>query len=140
MTYAKLMHEDFMQRNDYNCAEAMLSAANEAYELNLDERSLRMASPFGGGMGCEHACGALTGGLMALGCMRGRTVAHQDTRLAALRDAYVERFRERFGSIDCSTIKPAHRSETRGCAPVVEAAAVLLEEILSRPATPSSAG
>ena len=139
MTYAKLMHDDFMLRNDYNCAEAMLIAANEAYELDLDERSLRIASPFGGGMGCEHACGALTGGLMVLGCMRGQTVSHQDPRLAALRDAYVQSFRERFGSVDCAAIKPAHRSETRGCAPVVETAAVLLEEILSRPATPSSA-
>jgi C_GCAxxG_C_C family probable redox protein len=138
MTYAKLMRENFMARNDYNCAEAMLNAANEAYELGLDGRTLRMASPFGGGMGCEHACGALTGGLMALGCLRAPTVAHQDPQLAELRDAYVRNFRTHFGSIDCGAIKATHRSETLGCAPVVEAAADLLEEILARPVTPSS--
>ena len=61
MTYSELVAADYMAKNDYNCAETMLQAANEVYGLGLDERALHAASPFGGGMGRERACGALTG-------------------------------------------------------------------------------
>jgi C_GCAxxG_C_C family probable redox protein len=130
MRYADLVRDDYMLRNDYNCSETMLVAANEAYGLGLDERALHVASPFGGGMGRERACGALTGALMALGAMRSRDWSHRDDRLGELRDEFVRRFEERFGSLDCAEIKKTHRSETRGCQAVVEIAAGLLQEIL----------
>ena len=37
---------------DYNCAETILRAANDEYQLGLDEAALRLAAGFGGGMGC----------------------------------------------------------------------------------------
>ena len=131
MGYSDLVRDDYMARNDYNCSETMLVAANEAYQLRLDERALHVASPFGGGMGVERACGALTGSLMALGFMRSSDWAHRDARLGELRDEFVRRFTERFGSLDCSQIKKTHRTETRGCQAVVEIAAELLEQLLA---------
>ena len=131
MSYAELVAADYMLRNDYNCAETMLVAANEAYELGLDERALHAASPFGGGMGRERACGALTGALMAIGCMRARDWSHRDAHVGELRDEFMRRFEERFGSLDCCEIKKTHRSETRGCQEVVAIAAGILEDVLS---------
>lgn len=131
MGLAELVRNDYMIRNDFNCAEAMLRAANEAYDLGLGEQALRVASPFGGGMGYEGSCGALTGGLMALGVLRGTAVAHQDPELGRLRDEFVQRFRERFGSVSCNEIKPVHRTPERGCSSAVEIAAEILEELLS---------
>ncbi|MFW6292381.1 MAG: C-GCAxxG-C-C family protein [Spirochaetota bacterium] len=130
MRYYDLISDDYMLRNDYNCAETMLVGANEAYAIGLDTKALHAASAFGGGMGRERACGALTGALMALGCMRSSDWAHKDARLGELRDDFVRRFESTFGSLDCAVIKQTHRSETRGCQAVVEIAASLVEEVL----------
>ena len=42
--------------NDFNCAEAMMHAANEAYQLNLSEETFHAFSGFGGGCGCGRGC------------------------------------------------------------------------------------
>ncbi len=130
--YAELIKSNYMKKNDFNCAETMFRAADEVFSLDLPESALRAASGFGGGMGKEHACGALTGALMALGVLRSSGVAHQDPEFGALRDAFVERFEERFGSLDCAPIKREHRTLLRGCSAVVEIASELLQEILNK--------
>ena len=33
----------------YNCAESLIRAGNEYYNLNLDENALKMTGAFGGG-------------------------------------------------------------------------------------------
>ena len=53
-------------KQGYNCAEAMLRAINMAWGLRLSDESLRLAAGFGGGMGCEDACGAMTGAVAGL--------------------------------------------------------------------------
>ncbi len=131
MRYSDLMADDYMLKNDYNCAEAMLRAANEAYDLGLSEQALRAASPFGGGMGREGVCGALTGALMALGVLRCSGKQHQDPRLGELRDELVRRFEERFGSTECRCLKATHRDPVRGCSPITEGAAEILETVLA---------
>ena len=131
MKYSRLVADDYMQKHDYNCSETMLQAANEAYRIGLSDAALRAASPFGGGMGREDACGALTGALMTLGILRGTGKAHQDPRLGELRDELVRRFDARFGSIECARLKATHRDAVRGCAPITEGAAEILEEILA---------
>lgn len=131
MTYSRLVANDYMHRNDFNCAETMLHAANEAYEIGLSEQTMRVASPFGGGMGHEGACGAMTGALMALGAMRGNGKSHQDPRLGELRDEFVRRFEGRFGSTLCATIKARYRDPVKNCQVVVEGAAEILEEVMA---------
>ena len=129
--YADLIKSDYMLRNDFNCAETMFRAADEVYRLELPEHALRAAAGFGGGLGVERACGALTGALMALGALRAAGVSHQDPEFGAIRDSFVARFRERFGSIDCDAIKKTYRTEERGCSAVVEIAAEIVDELLA---------
>ena len=50
-------------KQGYNCAEAMLRAINMAWGLRLSDESLRLAAGFGGGMGCEDACGGRSRGM-----------------------------------------------------------------------------
>lgn len=132
MKYSDLVADDYMLKNDYNCAETMLHAANQAYDLGLSEEAMRVASAFGGGMGREDACGAMTGALMALGILRGTGKSHQDPRMGELRDEFVRRFEERFGSVECRCLKTTHKDPVRGCAPITEGAAEILQEILDR--------
>lgn len=52
----------------YNCAQSVLIPFSE--ELGLDkEMAYKVAGGFGGGMRTGSVCGAITGGIMALGLM-----------------------------------------------------------------------
>lgn len=130
MGYSDLVADGYMARHDFNCAETMFNAANEHYAIGLDAHCLKAASGFGGGLGRELACGALTGGMMALGCLFARERSHRDPRMNEIRDRYVNAFAQHFGSTECCDIKRTHRHPELGCRPVVARAAKILEEII----------
>lgn len=52
----------------YNCAQAVLVPFAEKAGMSL-EQACAVAQAFGGGMQTGNVCGAITGGLMALGVM-----------------------------------------------------------------------
>jgi C_GCAxxG_C_C family probable redox protein len=88
----------------FNCAQAVLGAF--AADFGLDqETAMRLASPFGGGMGrTAGICGAVSGALMVLGLRYGmarpedRQAKEQAYRLAA---AFIDRFEASQGSVAC---------------------------------------
>lgn len=91
----------------YNCSQSVLLAFAE--ELGLSpELAARVAAGFGGGMGRTGSiCGAVTGGVMALGLMHGSTnpddkVAKEHT--AAQARAFFEAFRAEHGSLTCEDL------------------------------------
>lgn len=69
-TKADVAVEKFL--SGYNCAQSVLYAFGP--DLGLDaERALKVATGFGGGMGGRgEVCGAVTGGILALGLKFGR--------------------------------------------------------------------
>ena len=91
----------------YNCAQAVLFAY--APGLGLDgETSLKLATGFGAGMGRRgEVCGAVTGGILALGLKYGRG-GRQDR--SATEETYqktlelMARFEERHGSCLCRVL------------------------------------
>lgn len=114
----------------YNCAETMLNGCDECFGLGLDRKARKMAEPFGKGMYVEKTCGALTGGLMALGVLFAQDKPTENSLMKEAAREWVERFEARFDSLDCKAIKEKHRHPQEKCAPVIMAAASLLEEIV----------
>lgn len=107
----------------YNCAQATLIPFAEA--LGLDHQTMyRVASQFGSGMRRGSVCGAVTGGLMALG-LRGA-----DNHTAA---EFQRLFRERVGALDCAQLlqNAKERGEDRAahCDRMVLTAVALVEEL-----------
>ncbi len=99
-----------------NCAVTLLMAANEQYQLGLEERDFALMAGFGGGMGCGDACGALTGALAALGLIYPKVV--KDPSPAGLKEdsARLNReFEEALGARDCETLKKKYRVEQTKC-------------------------
>ncbi|MCJ7770019.1 C-GCAxxG-C-C family protein [Candidatus Bathyarchaeota archaeon] len=99
--------EDFVREYfgaEGNCSETVLLAAANEWGI---KNSLvpRIATAFGGGIGRQgQLCGALSGGIMAIGIKCGRDVP-QDLeardRSYALARELQRRFRNEFGFVDC---------------------------------------
>ncbi len=120
------------KREDLNCAETILHAADRAYNLGLPHSALKLAAGFGGGMGVESTCGVLTGASMVFSAMFVRERGHESDRVKQLNSELFERLRETFGHIDCAPIKDRWRDEADGCLPVMLEGARVLQEIIDR--------
>lgn len=121
---------DYYENKDCNCAEAVIRAANDEYDLGINEQGLKAFGGFGGGMQCGNVCGALSGGLGAISAKEIKTCAHQTESLAPKCRAMMDGFKEKFGSAFCTKVKADHSSKTQRCWKVVEGAAEVLEEIM----------
>jgi C_GCAxxG_C_C family probable redox protein len=91
----------------FNCAQSTFLPFAKAYGLGEKEAAL-LASSFGAGMGrTQEYCGAVTGGMMALGLDCGFSdptdQGGKDRALAATK-AFLADFRARFGSLRCKDL------------------------------------
>jgi C_GCAxxG_C_C family probable redox protein len=93
-----------MRAAGYNCAQSVLVVF--CADLNLDkETAMKLATGFGAGMARkQEVCGAVTGGIMAIGLKFGRGLA--DERPATentylLVGKFMERFADQHGSCLC---------------------------------------
>ena len=88
-------------RQNFNCAQSVLVAF--APQLGLDEsQALKIASPFGGGVARRgQVCGAVTGGLMALGLAQGADTPAGKEDAYRLGQEFLQRFESRHATILC---------------------------------------
>jgi C_GCAxxG_C_C family probable redox protein len=102
---------------------------------DLDPQRVRMATGFAGGVGDtqQEMCGALSGGVMVIGALYGRSSLAEDDWLALqLATRYRERFASEMGETRCGPLREwVHATGGPGsCAFVVERAARILLELL----------
>lgn len=101
----------------FNCTQAVVGAF--AGEMGIDtETALKIASPFGGGVGrLREVCGAVSGMMMVLGALYGycdpsvktaKPELYEKVRLLA------DRFAEENGSIICRELLNLRKGETGG--------------------------
>lgn len=119
-------------REDLNCAESILKAANTAYKMKLNKTSLKLAAGFGGGMGIESTCGALTGSIMILSHLFVKKRAHESQYIGDLSKEFMEIFYIRMSTIDCKNLKEKYSDPETQCRPIVQEAALILEQIIDR--------
>lgn len=117
---------------DFNCAETMLYAANEEYNLNLDKKALKTMAAFGGGMAIESICGAVTGSLAVLGIMFTKERAHESEKVKQLSQEFFKEFEEKLSTSNCKELKEKYRNEEIRCSSILYAAAEVLENIIAK--------
>jgi len=93
----------------FNCAQAVFLPFARDYGLG-EEAGARIASSFGAGMGRTQAtCGAVTGGLMAIGLKygfsKGDDQARKDLVLARTKE-FIANFKGKFGTTLCKELLP----------------------------------
>jgi C_GCAxxG_C_C family probable redox protein len=90
-------------REGYNCAQSVLLTMFEHWN-GKSAAIPKIATAFGGGIGrCGSVCGALTGGVMALGIRYGTNEPSLEKRLKAyeLAQKFYKRFEKQHGSVLC---------------------------------------
>ncbi|EPY6471859.1 C-GCAxxG-C-C family protein [Clostridium sporogenes] len=68
--------EDYYRNGDFYCSEAVVKTIRDEFKIEVSDDAIAMASGFPvgmGGSGCT--CGAIAGGIMALGMVFGRKEA-----------------------------------------------------------------
>lgn len=130
---------------DWLCAEAVLRSVTEAHGVS-SPLIPRIATPLCAGMGrAGGPCGALTGGLLALGVLRGRDEPDREAWLAmqSLALEFTTRFAQRFGATTCPGLLGVDLNDPMGqrkfaaeemkqkkCREYVLGAVALVEEVL----------
>lgn len=85
----------------FNCAQSILAAFSAQSGVSSDV-ALRLAAPFGAGMGrLGETCGALSGALMVLGLRYAGAGAEGKEQIYAITREFLEQFRQQHGTTLC---------------------------------------
>ena len=112
------------KRCGLNCAQAVLSTYADIAGID-EETAIRLAGPFGGGMGTmEGTCGAIVGAGLVLGLAnKGKSPSTKQMR------QIMNKFQERNGATQCKMMKGVGTGKVlRECDDCVADAAEFLEE------------
>ena len=140
----RLLAEQYFLKG-YSCSQAIVLAYKDL--IKLDEKTcLKIASPFGGGMGrLRETCGAFSGALIVLGYLKGNPTLDikKKTKLYETIQLMAKDFIKANGFLRCrdllnlhnkSTAKPSKRNAQyyahRPCQKIVGNAASILEKYL----------
>jgi C_GCAxxG_C_C family probable redox protein len=110
------------KRCGLNCAQAVLCAYADLAGID-EETAIRLAAPFGAGMGnMEGTCGAITGAGLMLGLVSQGPATKQMRQI-------MNKFQERNGATQCKLLKGVGTGKVlRECSDCVADAAEFLEE------------
>ena len=114
---------------DLNCAECIMYAANEEYDLNLKEETLKVMAGFGGGMATGDVCGVITGAIGVIGIMFTEVSGHKSPRVREMTRELINNFNEKFGYIKCVDLKREYKDVKR-CTLMIEIGSEILESII----------
>jgi C_GCAxxG_C_C family probable redox protein len=118
----------------YHCSEAMLVGIGSLL-ISLHPQTIKMSTGFAGGIGStkSEVCGALSGGVMVIGGLYGRTDPKtNDEKCQQLCAEYQRRFEKEFGCVQCAELKAnwVGKPGQERCVQLVERAAGILLDVL----------
>ncbi|MBN1780845.1 C_GCAxxG_C_C family protein [bacterium] len=118
-----------------NCAESVLRSVVWHTHGEQGDRLSRIATPFGGGVGGsrEELCGALAGGVMAIGFVAGRDHGTEDAMVSKSMAAELrQRFVNALACTQCSALLDimGPQEDSQQCAHVVAQTAGWVIDIL----------
>ena len=135
-----------MYRGGYNCAQAVFACCGEKFGFPRD-LAIRVAQGFGGGMCMGATCGAVTGGIMAIGLKHAKKAPDDNTSKAKAHDLvveFVQRFKDRNRSVLCNDLLGLDMGTSDGqrlaretglfkkiCPKMVRDAAEIIDDLLS---------
>lgn len=112
-----------------NCAEGILKAANDVYNLGISDTEVALFKGFGKGYGCGLTCGALsacTGVLSRMYPDKTKDEMHE------ICSGMVSAFNEKLGDTLCAPLEARNKTPESRCLKTVTACADVLEEYIDK--------
>ena len=127
----KDIFEKYYFDGNYNCAETMIRAANEYYDLELHDRDMIMVGGYGAGMQCGSTCGAVLSAVSVLSMKYIEERAHDSKDIRPVTQLLMRKFNEKYGSTLCKDIKPQSFNPEYRCKKTIESACDILESVIN---------
>ena len=120
-------YDKYYFEGNYNCAETIIRAANECYELGLHDRDMIMMGAYGAGIQTGNTCGAILASAAVLSMKYVEAKAHESADIKPVTKKLLKKFREKYNSTLCKDIKAqSFRPEYR-CRMTIETACDILD-------------
>ena len=110
-----------------SCAEGILLAANDVYDLKLTDSEIQLFAGFRTGMGCGSTCGGLAGAIGVLSRMYGQREDFKE-----LCAKFVAAFEKKLacGTTECAALEARYKTPEARCVAAVELTAEALEAFI----------
>lgn len=126
----KDIYQKYYYEQNYNCAETLIHAGNEYYQLGLHEKDMIMMGGFGAGIQSGNTCGAVLAAVGVLSMKYVEAKAHESTDISPVVNKLLAKVEAKYGSILCKDIKPVSFEPGVRCKKTLEAVCDSLEETL----------
>lgn len=127
----KDIFEKYYFEQNYNCAETILRAANEYYELGLHDKDMILVGAYGAGIQCGNTCGAILSAAAVLSMKYVEAKAHESKDIKPVVTLMMRKFNAKYGSTLCKDIKPQSFKPEYRCKETIIAACDILEETIA---------
>lgn len=115
---------------NYNCAETIIRAGNEYYNLGLHDRDMIMVAAYGAGIQSGNTCGAVLAGASILSMKYVEAKAHESEDIRPVVVNMMRKFNAEYGSTLCKDIKPQSFKPEYRCQKTIETACDIIEEVI----------
>lgn len=121
----------FYFEGNYNCAETILRAGNEYYNLGLHDKDMISFGAFGAGIQTGNTCGAVlaVAGILSMKYVEAK--AHESQDIKPVVTLMMKKFKELYGSTLCKDIKPQSFKPEYRCQKTIEASCDILEAVIA---------
>ena len=126
----KDVYQKYYFEQNYNCAETLLRAANDYYDLKLHDRDMIMVGAYGAGIQCGNTCGAVLAAASVLSMKYVEAKAHESEDIRPVVMKLMRKFNAKYGSTLCKDIKPQSFKPEYRCKMTVETGCDILEETI----------
>lgn len=116
---------------NYNCAETIIRAANEYYNLGLNDRDMIMLGVYGAGIQTGNTCGAVLATASVLSMKYVEAKAHESADIKPVTLILMRKFKEKYGSHLCKDIKPQSFKPEYRCKVTIEDSCDILEATIA---------
>lgn len=131
----KIMLKDLLPKyyfdQNYNCAETILRAANEYYDLGLHDKDMILVGAYGAGIQSGNTCGAVLSVAAVLSLKYVEAKTHESEDIRPVVQKMMRKFNEKYGSILCKDIKPQSFKPEYRCQMTIETSCDILEETIA---------
>lgn len=125
-----LVGKYYLDQN-YNCAESVLRAGNEYYDLGLHDRDMIVVAAYGGGIQSGNTCGAVLAGAGILSMKYVEQKSHDSKDIKPVVLKLIQQFNKTYGSVLCKDIKLQSFKPEYRCQRTVETACDILEAVIA---------